>query len=117
MFCGILLIQIVFEAVRGGGYQSDVALDEIRMIPGQCLSAQPGVPTTPIPLPTTKEIRSRNVVGKSYNKCRLFVFSSSVSWNTEQAALLPRNFELELTPSKPRLPQPHVLDEFLSRHL
>lgn len=56
--------QIVFEAVRGGGYRSDIALDEIRLIPGICgAAAQPLETTTPMP-PTTRTIPLKSIEGK-----------------------------------------------------
>ena len=57
-------MQIVFEAVRGGGYRSDIALDEIRLIPGICgVAAQPIATTTPIPS-TTRTIPLKTIEGK-----------------------------------------------------
>lgn len=70
----VVLIQIVFEAVRGSGYQSDIALDEIKLIPGQCLAAQPVAPTTFLPLMTTKVVPSRGVARKFNTFSLIFLF-------------------------------------------
>ncbi|KAL9975855.1 hypothetical protein ACROYT_G013067, partial [Oculina patagonica] len=53
--------QVVFEAVRGSGYRSDIALDEIRLIPGKCVAAQPPAPTTPMSLTTTTIIPATKI--------------------------------------------------------
>ncbi|XP_068697308.1 uncharacterized protein [Montipora foliosa] len=45
--------QVVFEAVRGRGYQSDIALDEIKLFPGACVAANPPATSTSIPKATT----------------------------------------------------------------
>lgn len=50
--------QVVFEAVRGNGYQSDIALDEISLIPGSCVAANPLAPSTSIPIATTQTVTS-----------------------------------------------------------
>lgn len=57
-------MQVVFEAVRGSGYRSDIALDEIRLIPGKCVAAQPAAPTTPMSLTTTTIIPTTKIEGK-----------------------------------------------------
>ncbi|XP_065060870.1 meprin A subunit beta-like [Rhopilema esculentum] len=44
--------KIVFEAIRGGGYQGDIALDDVYFMPGECKSVVPPIPTSP-PEPCT----------------------------------------------------------------
>ena len=63
-----VLLQFVFEAVRGRGYQSDIALDEIRFISGQCTAAQPIEIISPTSKTTAKTVPSEGVGGK-YNTC------------------------------------------------
>ena len=40
-------MQLAFEAVRGNGYRGDIALDEIKLVPGKC-NASPGTPAPPV---------------------------------------------------------------------
>ena len=61
----MFIFKVVFEAVRGNGYQSDIALDEISLIPGSCVAANPlapststFIPITSIPIATTQTVTS-----------------------------------------------------------
>lgn len=54
----MFIFKVVFEAVRGNGYQSDIALDEISLIPGSCVAANPLAPSTSIPIATTQTVTS-----------------------------------------------------------
>nr|XP_058972703.1 MAM and LDL-receptor class A domain-containing protein 1-like [Pocillopora verrucosa] len=58
--------QLAFEAVRGNGYRGDIALDEIKLVPGKC-NASPGTPAppvikTPVKQKTTPEPPTRGEV-------------------------------------------------------
>lgn len=56
----VYLTQVVFEAIRGKGYRSDIALDEISIYPGPCITAaEPLAPTTAT-LHTTSKITPLN---------------------------------------------------------
>ena len=44
--------------MRGNGYQSDIALDEISLIPGSCVAANPLPPSTSSPIATTQIVTS-----------------------------------------------------------
>ncbi|CAH3027830.1 unnamed protein product, partial [Porites evermanni] len=79
--------QIVFEAVRGSGYMSDIALDEIKMIQGYCKSAQPVAPTTLLPSPpsTRKVAATTNGLNcppgwSRYNSSCYRAFNSKSLW-------------------------------------
>lgn len=84
--------QIVFEAVRGGGYRSDIALDEIRLIPGICgAAAQPLETTTPMP-PTTRTIPLKSIEEVScpagwtrYQRSCYKAINEKVFWNAAKA--------------------------------
>ena len=57
------MLQLAFEAIRGNGYRGDIALDEIKLVPGKC-NASPGtlpppVIKTPVKQKTTPEPPTR----------------------------------------------------------
>ena len=65
MYCGFSFsfctLQIAFEAERGLGYAGDIALDEIRLTPGDCsrfvTTKPPPTPPTTNPTPASKQGR------------------------------------------------------------
>lgn len=75
--------QLAFEAVRGNGYRGDIALDEIKLVPGKC-NASPGTPAppvikTPAKQKTTPEPPTRGEVQCNFDTRTLCQFTQTTA--------------------------------------